>query len=838
MNKQKLFFILLLLVAQSSFAQVLNNDSRINNTRMTSSVQGSVIDPSGMSDDEIIEYINEQKRRGMSDRVIVRNLLNRGVSQEKLTELREKYSERSTQNTSGNQGLDADVDFMTDRRRTNNLLNVDAGILETQIQDVIPDSVTLASLSLEISREQEIFGHNIFRDKQVSFEPNLNIATPENYRLGPGDEVIIDVWGASQSTFRDYISPDGYVNIEQLGLIYLSGMTVSAANEHLKTRYGQIYSGLTEDNPSAEIKLTLGQIRSIQVRVMGEVVNPGTYTVSSFASIFHALYLAGGVNDIGSLRNIRVSRGGREVAVLDVYDYLLNGRTSGDIRLSDGDVVTVPTYDRLVKVEGQVKRPMFYEMKESESVADLLGYSGGFARNAYRGSVSIERFGDNGMQFFTLDEAAQGTFLVKDGDLMRVDSISDLFENVVEVKGAVYRQGKFQLGVVNTVKELIENAGGLKPNAFVSRAILNRRLPDMSMENVAVDIEGVMAGTVADIELRNYDVLYISSIEDMQDIQYVNVYGEVAFPGKYRFAHNTKVGDVILMAGGLSEKASTARIEVVRRNYDAASVNVSDTIAQVFTFEIDRNLTVSGADNFVLQPFDAVYVRRSPTYVTQGNVSIEGEVVFAGMYVMDNKNMRLSDLVKASGGFTNNAYIEGARVERQLSAAERERMRENLRTVQRQMDSTYLANIEIPEYQNVGIDLAKAIEQPGSDYDLILKNGDRLIIPEFVNTVTISGNVMYPNTVTYKEGENLNYYINLAGGYGINAKKSKAIIVYQNGTIARAKNRASLIKPGCEIIVPTKVKREGMSTAEIFSLASTSASLATVIISLINLITR
>ena len=838
MNKQKLFFILLLLVAQSSFAQVLNNDSRINNTRMTSSVQGDVIDPSGMSDDEIIEYINEQKRRGMSDRVIVRNLLNRGVSQEKLTELREKYSERSTQNTSGNQGLDADVDFMTDRRRTNNLLNVDAGILETQIQDVIPDSVTLASLSLELSREQEIFGHNIFRDKQVSFEPNLNIATPENYRLGPGDEVIIDVWGASQSTFRDYISPDGYVNIEQLGLIYLSGMTVSAANEHLKTRYGQIYSGLTEDNPSAEIKLTLGQIRSIQVRVMGEVVNPGTYTVSSFASIFHALYLAGGVNDIGSLRNIRVSRGGREVAVLDVYDYLLNGRTSGDIRLSDGDVVTVPTYDRLVKVEGQVKRPMFYEMKESESVADLLGYSGGFARNAYRGSVSIERFGDNGMQFFTLDETAQRTFLVKDGDLMRVDSISDLFENVVEVKGAVYRQGKFQLGVVNTVKELIENAGGLKPNAFVSRAILNRRLPDMSMENVAVDIEGVMAGTVADIELRNYDVLYISSIEDMQDIQYVNVYGEVAFPGKYRFAHNTKVGDVILMAGGLSEKASTARIEVVRRNYDAASVNVSDTIAQVFTFEIDRNLTVSGADNFVLQPFDAVYVRRSPTYVTQGNVSIEGEVVFAGMYVMDNKNMRLSDLVKASGGFTNNAYIEGARVERQLSAAERERMRENLRTVQRQMDSTYLANIEIPEYQNVGIDLAKAIEQPGSDYDLILKNGDRLIIPEFVNTVTISGNVMYPNTVTYKEGENLNYYINLAGGYGINAKKSKAIIVYQNGTIARAKNRASLIKPGCEIIVPTKVKREGMSTAEIFSLASTSASLATVIISLINLITR
>ena len=336
----------------------------------------------------------------------------------------------------------------------------------------------------------------------------------------------------------------------------------------------------------------------------------------------------------------------------------------------------------------------------------------------------------------------------------------------------------------------------------------------------------------------NYDVLYISSIEDVEDIKYINIYGEVAFPGKYRFAHNTKIGDVILMAGGLTERASTARIEVVRRNYDPAATADNDTIAQTYTFEIDNDLSVVGGDDFSLMPYDAVYVRRSPSYTMQGNVTIEGEVIFAGTYIIGHRNMRISELVKNSGGFTNNAYIEGACLERKLTSAERERMRENLRTVQSQMDSTYLANIEIPEHQNVGIDLAKAIEEPGGEYDIILKDGDRLIIPEFVNTVTISGNVMYPNTVTYVEGENLNYYINLAGGYGLNAKKSKAIIIYKNGTIARAKNRASLIKPGCEIIVPTKVKTEGMSAAEIFSMASTSASLATVIISLINLITR
>ena len=837
MNKYKsLFLLLLIFISQSATSQILSDKKTMGEDNKTTSFS-TISKPSPMSDEDILEYIDSQKKRGTSESSIVMNLLRMGVPKEKLTEIRDSYILENSDKRK--KSMFGDSDTPLDRRR-NSELTKDVLIEEKELDGIIPDSMALSEMALELEKKDEIkiFGHNIFKDKNVVFEPNLNIATPENYRLGAGDEVIIDIWGASQSMFQDYISPDGYVNIDQLGPVYIAGMTVKDANELLKNRYAQIFSGLAGENPNAEIKLTLGQIRSIQVRVMGEVENPGTYTVSAFASLFHALYLAGGVNEIGSLRNITVSRGGSVVSTLDVYEYLLSGKTTGDITLCDGDVVVVPAYEKLVNATGKVKRPMFYEMKGDEKASDLLMYSGGFAQKAFRGSVSIERYGDNNMQFYTLDEAAQKNFVLKDGDVMIVDSIADLYENLVEVKGAVYRPGKFQLGVVTSVKELLESAGNLKPDAYTSRAILNRRLPDMSMENLALDIEGIISGTSPDVELRNYDVLYIPSIQDVQDIKYFNIYGEVAFPGQYRFAQNTAIEDAILMAGGLTEKASTVRIEVVRRHFDSSALVPNDTIASTFMFNVDKNLKVMGDVDFTLMPYDAIYVRRSPTFVKQSNVVVEGEVAFAGTYVLGKKNMRLSELVANAGGVTEDAYIEGARLERKMTAEERKRMESVIKTVQRQMDSTFVANITVPEVQSVGIRLDMALAEPGGDNDIVLKDGDKLVIPEYDNTVTISGNVMYPNTVTYKDGENLKYYINQAGGYGLNAKKSKAIIVYKNGTVARAKNRASLIKPGCEIIVPNKIKREGLTTAEIFSLSSTSASLATVIISLINLISK
>ncbi|MBR5151200.1 MAG: SLBB domain-containing protein, partial [Bacteroidaceae bacterium] len=516
-----------------------------------------------------------------------------------------------------------------------------------------------------------------------------------------------------------------------MGLVYLNGMTIKEADAYLKEQFGQIYEGINGEQPSANIKLTLGQIRTIQVRVMGEVENPGTYSLSAFASVFHALYQAGGVNEIGTLRAIKVSRGNSVIMTLDVYDYLLNGKTGDDIRLEDGDVITVDTYNCLVNVEGKVKRPMFYEMKQTETVADLLKYAGGFTRDAYRGDVRIERMGERERQIYTIDDRQQKDFAVRDGDIMTVDSIRDTYENLVEVKGALFRPGKFQCGgEIKTVKDLISKAGGLTPDAFVNRALLNRRLPDMTMENLSVDVKGIMAGTTADIQLRPNDILFVPSINDVEETKLLMIYGEVAFPGKYRYAANTTIEDLILLAGGLKDKASTVKIDVARRKRDSEALTSGDTIAQIFTFAINKGLVVSGDRDFVLEPYDAVYVRRSPMYYEQQNVEITGEVAFAGTYVLDRKELRLSDIVKNAGGITNKAYIKGARLERRMTAEQRQRTLDALKTVQKQMDSLDISAIEVKPIIQVGIELDKALSEPGCDADIVLEDGDRLEIPQ------------------------------------------------------------------------------------------------------------
>lgn len=835
--------LVLLMVLQCVYSQSNNRKQTVTGRNEKSMQASEYSDVGVMTDEQIMEYIKAEQAKGTDRKQIVINLLKKGVSETQLNRLRrtyleeieklEKQGKRKKKNIN-----DIETEAMLERNRERLTISQDFGFFSDSLDVIIPDSVALMELRMKLDERPKIFGHNIFRDKALNFEPNMNMATPDNYKLGPGDEVVIDVWGAAQSTVIDEISPDGYLNIDMLGPVYLSGMTVKEADAYLKEQFSRIYAGISGDNPNAHIKLSLGKIRTIQVSVMGEVENPGTYALSAFASVFHALYQAGGVNEIGTLRAIKVARGGKTIVTIDVYDYLLNGKNSNDIRLADGDAVIVDTYDCLVDVQGKVKRPMLYEMKTSESAADLLRYAGGFAREAYRADIRIERVGDRERQIYTLDAEEQKAFKMRDGDIMSVDSIADSYENMVEAKGALFRPGKFQLGGnIRTVKQLIERAGGLKPDAFVNRALLNRRLPDLTMENQSVDVAGIVAGTTEDIELRNNDVLYIPALSEMEELKVIDIYGEVAMPGKYRFAENTTIEDVILMAGGLKDKASTARVEVVRRMRDSNALTSNDTIAKTYSFPIDKGLVVSRGSNFRLQPYDAVYVRRSPGYYEQQNVEISGEVAFAGTYVLDRKNMRLSDLVKSAGGLSDRAYPKGARLERRMSAEEKTRALQTLRTVQRQMDSVDISKIEVLDIHTVGIELDKAISNPGSDFDVVLQDGDKLIIPQFSNTVKISGNVVYPNTVTYKENKSLKYYIEQAGGYGQNAKKSKAIIIYKNGTVARAKgSNSKLIQPGCEIIVPTKVHRQGMSTTEILSLSSTSASLATVVIALINLL--
>lgn len=630
------------------------------------------------------------------------------------------------------------------------------------------------------------------------------------------------------------------MQIENLGPVYLSGKTVKEANNYLKNEFAKIYAGVTGETPNTQIKLTLGEIRSIQVNVMGEVVVPGTYTLSSFASVFHALYWAGGVNKIGSLRSIKVIRDGETVADVDIYDFIMEGRLKDDIRLQDGDVILVNPYQTLVQILGKVKRPMYYEMKPTETIATLLKYAGGFTGDAYKKAIRLVRKSGREYQIFNIDEMDYSVFRVEDGDVLTVDSVLDRFENRVEVRGAVYREGLYQLsGEVNTVKQLIKKAEGVRGDAFLNRAVISREYDDLTREMIAIDLKGLLNGVVADIPLQKNDILFIPSVQDLREETTVAIHGEVADPGTYLYADKMTVEDLILQAGGLLEAAATTRVEVSRRVKDPKSTVFSGTIGQNFSFDLKDGLLVGeGSGSFHLEPFDEVYIRKSPAYHRQQTVTVAGEVLFSGNYALSKRNERLSDLITKAGGISSDAYAKGARLLRKMSEEELRRKEDVLRMAQMTSggDSISVKKLDLSDTYSVGINLEKALQNPGSDYDMVLREGDMLYVPEYVSTVKISGAVMYPNTVLYKAGEGWKYYVNQAGGFGNDARKRRAYVVHMNGTVSRLKSGgAKEIEPGCEIIVPSKDPKKKMSPAEIIGMGTSAASLATMIATLVNL---
>ena len=795
-----------------------------------------------MTDDQIVQYVKSANQAGKSQQQIASELMRRGVTRQQLEKLYAKYQNGET--TGQSEKTSAETSRMrslsTDKNKAESVSGKAMSVSGEEI--AMEDSTRLAQPSVEQKEDptQQIFGHNIFTNENLTFEPNVNVATPVDYRLGPGDEVIIDVWGASETTIRETISPEGSIHVSNLGPVYLSGKTVKEANAYLKEEFAKIYSGVSGNMPNTQVKLTLGQIRSIQVNVMGEVAVPGTYTLSAFASVFHALYRAGGVNEIGSLRSIRVVRGGSVVADLDVYDFIMKGKLKDDIRLEDGDVILVQPYQSLVQISGKVKRPMFYEMKEGETAALLIDFAGGFTGDAYKKAVRVIRKSGRELQVYNVDEQEFAAFPMDDGDQVSVDSVLQRFENRVEIRGAVYRAGLYQLdGGMNTVKQLIQKSEGVRGDAFLNRAILDREREDLEHEIIQVDVKGILNGTVADIPLQKNDVLYIPSIHDLKEEATLTIHGEVANPGTYLYSDNMTVEDLVLQAGGLLESASTTKVEVARRVKNPKSSQFSQVVGESFAFDLkDGFLTGEGSENFHLQPFDEVYIRKSPAYHKQQNVVVGGEVLFSGSYALSKKNERLSNLIEKAGGVTPDAYVRGARLIRQMTEDEKNRREATLRMAQSGSgkDSISVDMLDLSDFYSVGINLEKALARPGGDDDLVLREGDMLYVPEYVSTVKINGAVMYPNTVTYKEGEDLKYYINQAGGFANNAKKKKAFVVYMNGTVSRLKTRNSkAIEPGCEIIVPSKDKRNRMSPAEILSIGTSTASLATMIATLVNL---
>lgn len=791
-----------------------------------------------MSDDQVVQYVKEAQRTGKSQKQMTTELLRRGVTKEQVARIQKKYAEHST-------AADGVENKPSQLRERTSLMTDGKAIRGTSYEEAeLEEQKEIIDLKRDAKATPEapgsnIFGHSLFSNRNLSFEPSANLATPVNYRLGPGDEVIIDIWGASENTIRQTISPEGTILVRGLGPVHLSGMTVKEANSFLQREFSKIYSGISGTEPNSEIKLTLGDIRTIQINIMGEVSVPGTYTLSAFSTVFHALYRAGGVNRIGSLRSIKVVRDGKTFADLDVYDFIMKGKMKDDIRLQEGDVIIVDPYQSLVEIVGKVKRPMFYEMKPTETVATILNYAGGFTGDAYKKAIRLVRKSGREHQVFNVDEMDYSVFRLDDGDMITIDAVLDRFENRVEVRGAVYRAGLYQLdGTVNTVKQLIKKAEGLRGDAFLNRVIIDREHEDLSHEIIAIDLGGLLNGTIADIPLQKNDILYIPSITDLKEEETVAIYGEVANPGTFLFSKNMTIEDLLVQAGGLLEEAATTRVEVTRRIKDPKSTSFSSVLGKTFTFDIKDGFIVGGnAENFYLEPFDAVYIRRSPAYRRQQNVVVAGEVLFSGSYSLLKKNERLSDLVSKAGGVTPDAYVKGARLIRKLSDEERRRQNDAIRMAQNGegKDSISIQKLNLSETYTVGIDLEKALANPKSDFDLVLREGDVLYIPEYVNTVKISGSVMYPNTVVYQKGKNLKFYINQAGGYGNMAKKKKVYVVYMNGTVSRLKARnASAIEPGCEIIVPSKAEKKHMAMSEILGISSTTATIAAMVATMAN----
>lgn len=802
-------------------------------------VLSGVVMAQQMSDDQVIQYVKEANKSGKSQKQITTELLRRGVTKEQVSRIQQKYSESNTVSNKSNEMPSqlrqrTLVDDGGGQRRTTDYSEV--GMLDETVGGRVDNR---ADNTATTDNASQIFGHDVFTNRNLTFEPSINLATPVDYRLGPGDEVIIDVWGASENTIRQSISPEGTIQVSGLGPVQLSGMTVKDANAYLQREFSKIYSGISGSEPTSQIKLTLGDIRTIQINIMGEVAVPGTYTLSSFSSVFHALYRAGGVNKIGSLRSIKVVRNGKTIADLDVYDYLMKGKMKDDIRLQEGDVIIVNPYESLVRIAGKVKRPMFYEMKPTETVATILNYAGGFTGDAYKKAVRIIRKSGREHQVYNVDEMDYSVFRLDDGDSISVDAVLKRFENRVEIRGAVYRSGLYELsGTVNTVKQLIKKAEGLRGDAFLNRALLDRENEDLSHEVIAVDLGGLLKGTVADIPLQKNDILYIPSIHDLKEEETISIHGEVANPGTFLFSKNMTIEDLLVQSGGLLEAAATTKVDITRRIKDPKSTSFSSVLGKTYSFDIKDGLVVGGEGDFHLEPFDEVYVRKSPAYRKQQNVVVAGEVFFGGNYALVKKNERLSDLISKAGGITPDAYVKGARLIRKMTEEEQRRQADAVRMARmgEGKDSISVEKLNISDTYTVGINLEKAISNPGSDFDLVLREGDVLFIPEYINTVKISGAVMYPNTVLYKRGESLRYYINQAGGYGNLAKKKKAYVVYMNGTVSRLKSRdKKAIEPGCEIIVPSKEEKKRMSTAEILGMGSTTASIAAMIATMVNL---
>lgn len=727
-----------------------------------------------MSDKQIISYAKQRKEAGADAKTIATELLEKGASKEQIQKIYADY-------------------------QSGNYQEAESPIVGIERERVY-NGESKPALSSDMPDDRQVFGRDIFRSQKLSFEPNMNVAIPQSYVLGPGDELIVDIYGASQTSNKYKVAPDGSVVIPRVGPVGVSGMTVEKAQAKINSALGQHYQ-------NSSIKVSVGQTRTISISVMGEVLTPGTYRLSAFSTVFHALYMAGGTSSIGTLRDIHVARNGKIISTVDIYEYILNGRLAGNVDLKDGDVIIVNPYQSLVQITGNVRRPMWYEMKKGESLKSLLGFAGDFTGGAYTKSVRVERRAGDKLSVYNVSEFDQGTFVLMDEDVISVEGVEDRYENSVRISGSVKRPGNFDLTKVKSVRGLIEAAGGLQEDAKPDHAVLIRMNDDRSTQAISLDIKGILSGATADFVLKNEDQFTISSLARLHADQNVVIEGEVYSPGTFSYSNKLTVSDLVTLAGGLRESASVLNVEVSRRIVDAAASTEREIRTETFTFGLQDGLGMEDGSRFPLMPYDHVYIRRSPVYNEQYSVHVSGEVMFAGNYVLADSHVRLSEVITRAGGLKNKASAHDARLIRRMDSNELARQAQMMEMARNAADSINIEKLDSAATYTVAIDLKKALEQPGSNYDVVLRDGDQIIVPQLNTTVKVNGEVLYPNSITYLEGKSYKYYVNEAGGFTKESLPRKSYIIYANGHVSKV--RKGKVEPGCEIVVPMKPKRDG-----------------------------
>jgi protein involved in polysaccharide export with SLBB domain len=796
------FLIVICRVAITQDPSVLNRDL-------------SQINIEELSDQQILEIKQRAEESGLSESQMKAALIARGFPPNEIS----KFEERLKLIESG-----LSVEDISDRSREQDTL-----------QTMYPDEYTV---EFEPGPESRIFGYELFRKTELTFEPSLNLPTPMNYQVGPGDELILDIWGASQQTYQLPISPEGNIFIENLGPIQVSGLTIEKASDRIIGRLNSIYSGLSSPNQNTYAQVTLGNARSITIHLLGEVNLPGSYTLSAFATIFNALYASGGPTINGSFRNIELFRNNELVAVLDIYDFLMSGKLDNNIRLQDQDVIKVNPYLSRVDLTGEVKRPGLYELTEGETLDNIISFSGGFANRAYQKTLTVYRNTDIERKIVNVSKGDFADFVMQDGDSIPVSPILKRFENRVTINGAVYRPGEYSLSDGLTLNELIDRAEGLTDDAFLNRALIYRTRNDLSLEIIPVNLNSII-NNESSFTLMKEDFVTIASIFDLREDYFVEILGEVNKEGIFPFMENTSLEDIVVMAGGLKESASLAKVEVARRIKSRDTQLQNGKISEIFHFNIDKDLNISSeASHFELKPFDQVFIRKSPGYEEPQSIIMEGEVKYPGTYNLSNKSDRISDLIERAGGLTFEAYAEGAQLMRQIEVNQEQRQ-EILGNLMSESKDSLIIDIDENKEQPIGIDLNQILKNPGSKFDLLLQKDDRLIIPKELQTVRLSGALLFPITVRYDNSYTFGKYISMSGGFANNAKKNKAYVIYANGSVDKTRSFMFIrnyprVAPGAEIVVPQKQLKEKMTTGEIIGITSAVSSLALIIVTIIN----